>query len=503
MVATYDDIFNPIKGKEEQIIKWFVKYYGEENRAKIENRINNMEFIFVSKDPKRDITEFYNKKTLEIKNQFFNESGITIDKDEIESVRNALKDNDYDNDNLQNILWEMGFEDMPEDVLEQEDNYNLVFNKLNQCEKLWDNKYQQKHDEILKEKEQYMQLFKGEERESEREDIARKEYYKNVGNYISDNINAGISDYEMNTVIHIIEILHNTGKEKLNDEFIVNDNLKELFISVFKLLGYDYGEDYDRYINDTNLLNSVFDKDLIKYMQQQKEQRDANRKPVNFTIRNAVERIKQLDVKGGCYNILKGIYAYGLGFMKDTIAYNQSYINSKNEIRNICVLPLGTNLSTETVIHESGHAVLSDVLSVDDCAFVAKSGFQVNRHYFANNDLDEYKKATNQEDIESSNNQYKYIDDENVKALDEVINDLITTGMASKARAEGFVIGLKDMHNTSYSNAFPMMKDFVYKNIKLMKFAQINRDPMILANHMGIDNFERLSRAVFECIEIH
>ena len=42
------EIFNPTKNREKELIELFVEYYGEKHRARIEDRINNNMFLYVN-----------------------------------------------------------------------------------------------------------------------------------------------------------------------------------------------------------------------------------------------------------------------------------------------------------------------------------------------------------------------------------------------------------------------------------------------------------------------
>ena len=40
------EVFNPLKGKLNSLIEYFVKFYGEEYRERITNRLTNTAYIF-------------------------------------------------------------------------------------------------------------------------------------------------------------------------------------------------------------------------------------------------------------------------------------------------------------------------------------------------------------------------------------------------------------------------------------------------------------------------
>ena len=63
------EVFNPLKGKLNALIEYFVKFYGEEYRERITNRLTNTAYIFTgevgainSHSTCDDLEEYYDKK---------------------------------------------------------------------------------------------------------------------------------------------------------------------------------------------------------------------------------------------------------------------------------------------------------------------------------------------------------------------------------------------------------------------------------------------------------
>lgn len=506
MVVSYDDIFNPVKGKEQKLIELFVRLYGEQNREKITDRINNTEFIFIDMYPKQTIMDFYTKKRNEVREVFYKEvevASLLVGVDPFELIQEALENKEYENTWLQSFVERMGFDGEAKDVLQQEDNYTRVINKVNQCIEVWNGKYDNTYNELLKKMIKYAKPFDNMVKKSNQ---IVDQYIDNLKTYINNNLHiSNLADEDMEYLVDAIEDIIEIGKERLSDEFIVGEQLKGRFIKAFKLMGYNYGDNYEQYINDLNLLNTMFNPQLIEYITQQKQETRIKRIYNNSMFMDAVKRIEQLDIKGGNYNIIKSIYGFATGSEKNLGAFCTSYVNSKDEIRNICVLPLGINLSTETFIHELGHAVLSDVRYVDNDTLVYKTGYDLLVKEFPNKnfDVETFVKEADWRNvnIETLNKQDKYDDKRKNELFNEVMHDFVMNIVASKAKAEGLTIGLKEYQTTAYSVAFPMIQDFVYKNAGLIKASQINEEPMLLAKHIGMDNFEKLSKAIHNCVK--
>ena len=67
------DIFNPLEGREDQMIEAFVKFYGEEYRPRIEQKFKDTTFIFVPKmcDIRNDTYAFADMYYIEKQEQTF------------------------------------------------------------------------------------------------------------------------------------------------------------------------------------------------------------------------------------------------------------------------------------------------------------------------------------------------------------------------------------------------------------------------------------------------
>ena len=62
MLITYDEIFNPLKAREQDFIDVFVEFYGEEHRKRITDSILSTKFFFVSSDPYNEVMEYIEDK---------------------------------------------------------------------------------------------------------------------------------------------------------------------------------------------------------------------------------------------------------------------------------------------------------------------------------------------------------------------------------------------------------------------------------------------------------
>ena len=77
------DVFNPIEGKLDRLIEYFVDFYGEENREKITSRLKNTTYFFtgeigatVEHTTLNDLEEYFNKKKAVVAENLFKELGV-------------------------------------------------------------------------------------------------------------------------------------------------------------------------------------------------------------------------------------------------------------------------------------------------------------------------------------------------------------------------------------------------------------------------------------------
>ncbi len=71
-----EDIYNPLKNKLPQIIEYFVKFYGEEYRSQIKDRIDNTIFIFADREVKNSLNEHFIELKDELALKFEVENGL-------------------------------------------------------------------------------------------------------------------------------------------------------------------------------------------------------------------------------------------------------------------------------------------------------------------------------------------------------------------------------------------------------------------------------------------
>ena len=95
------NIFNPIEGVLDKIIEYFVKFYGEKHRERINDRVLRTTFLFLGEIDKgsktstlADLKNYYSKKVKEICNEYYKEISaqdyVLTEKFNIKNIENIL-----------------------------------------------------------------------------------------------------------------------------------------------------------------------------------------------------------------------------------------------------------------------------------------------------------------------------------------------------------------------------------------------------------------------------
>ena len=77
------DVFNPIEGKLDRLIEYFVDFYGEENREKIASRLKNTTYFFIGEIGAKvehttinDLEAYFDRKKSKVAESLFKELGV-------------------------------------------------------------------------------------------------------------------------------------------------------------------------------------------------------------------------------------------------------------------------------------------------------------------------------------------------------------------------------------------------------------------------------------------
>ena len=502
------NIFNPIEGVLDKIIEYFVKFYGEKHRERINDRVLRTTFLFLGEIDKgsktstlADLKNYYSKKVKEICNEYYKEISAQnyalTEKFNIKNIENILstlnllklkvydKLTDEQIDNLFMFLDIIGVIKYVENeksvntllnIFKDNRQYKLLYEKCYECYQIWNSKYSTEYYKTLDE------FIKNHKILSNLEGNAKKtnNFYKNdIDNLFIELIyNAtGISkenikndknfDFYTEVIIDIIE---------KQDYFITNYDKKNRK-KLFNYLGIDHGDDYNAYINDPKLAN-ILQLNLItkKYKQ----------------FNNL--RLKEMAYNPGyledAYSILKD---QGINIFNDNLGESifRAIIDKNNclawvtflnyiglpEVENVCVCKNYFKLDTLTLIHEINHVLEQDFLYRNGEFFGYKSGFIC------------------------SDKDFKKMND--VEIFNEVVNEYMAYRVFELFKKDNFYIGYNKESESEYSKMFLVLGEFLEENIELLKECRMSSNPYLFAQIIGLNNFEMLNQAMKNCYTLN
>lgn len=258
----------------------------------------------------------------------------------------------------------------------------------------------------------------------------------------------------------------------------VFDNDEEILkkrINLLNNLGYNFGENYSDYVNDSNCSKAV---DMLKMLAEIKQsvKLDCEREicSLKAETQTIVNQLNTKKLKFTKYDQ----YAINCVLNKDVTAGSITFDVSTNddEICPIFCLNLGSLLTVdETLIHELNHVLEMNVIS--------------------KNEKDEYTYACGwQHGLRSFE---KCILDPQYKMINEVINELISQDIIQIMRENNGCIFEPKSENIDYVSAynigFIIIKDFFEKYKESIIQSRLNNDLNIIYDVVGKENFEELN----------
>ena len=499
------NIFDPIDGKLDQIIEYLVKFYGEEYRQRITDRINNTTFLFVGEIDEQtklstftDLKKYYYKQLNNIKKAFFEELGMPnnpkieiLDVDRfhlfamtIESLRHNELDR-LDGKRIYNLikfLDIMGVKNSEnqklrslkdlQELVQNDEKYIELLDIYLKAKKLWTAKYSRKYFETTMEKklnESKISTFE----EKSREII---DYYKGQINNLFLSVISRVKNVDVETLkaddkIHdYIQTFIDIVEKR--DELITNYDKKNR-IALYKFMGIDHGDDYEAYKNDPFIIKLTKVPELLeKYREYTDNQLNELVVRCNY-LTSAYESLENNGVNITKDGLARAIFKTIMGKNSSLAwAFSLSY-SGKKELQSICVCKNALKLDTLTLIHEINHILEFDYL-------------------FKNGEFAGYKSGFTYRDSKS-------VAQNDVEILDEVINDYIAYQIYDEFKRDGFELGYKEPITSEYSKMFLVMGEFLEENLELIKKCRMSSSPNMFAQIIGLNNFETLNNAIKKC----
>lgn len=274
------------------------------------------------------------------------------------------------------------------------------------------------------------------------------------------------------------DISFNLNAKILTMDFLSSPELEKDAISVFKMLGFDYGDDISIYLQNPEVNKTI---DLIKDIYILKE--DYKKNADYEFIENSVEAnviINQIKAKNPLYTdpIDEAIYL----LIQKGAAGSLMFDISKDtmDINPILTIDLSDKLGIDkTLIHELNHRLEMEIIEKSNEVYEYACGWQKG------------KKSDNESSLDSK---YKWIN--------EVTNEMISIEIMDLMEKNNISIFGKrnvdkqfDHYNkeSSYDKGIILLKEFFVDNFESIISSRLKGDINIIYEEVGRENFENFN----------
>lgn len=533
------NIFNPLDDEiMDDIIDGFVRFYGEDKRERITTKLKeDATYFFLSSlnsrsfDPsianhlKYKLSSKLNAITKDIMQEFATKQDLTLNEDKfysmpspegISNTIDAIKNKDISWKNKSTI----------------KDFYESL-NKLSNIE-----------DKIIKNDDGSLSIDKKTE----------KKIIKDFNNFLKIYHAKYEKDYTK--ILDDIEYVEESGKSLSIDESVQNQEVSKLYQKTSMLfqpiLTQIYGEEkldefkklhrfqqnemidffYKYYSQNKNFENTFINADYIpqptkrclnfldinddfnltiESVQKQKlmqllndENTKAQMKEISTEYSKALikaspymneifNKLKSLNTDSCLHELYSSVYDY---VAQPIIfgAFVNSFINKDDQLKSICCCPTADELTFNNLIHEMNHIVDTRLIENNKDSYTIATGFEIlhepKSKKYTCNITSLYDEQVKNESLtplaKSGKRQYE--------ALNEVVNEYFAQIISKDLAEHNVIVGTYSTHSgASYSDAFPIMKNFIDRHIDLLKECRLSNDPYAFANEIGKDNFEKLA----------
>lgn len=499
------DVFNPIEGKLDRLIEYFVDFYGEENREKITSRLKNTTYFFtgeigatVEHTTLNDLEEYFNKKKAVVAENLFKELGVEslenvsyfrLSKEpfvELAKVVKDFKNNDTEKyvkkeEKLLNLFVFLNFCNLLDEngefgeyiekgvkTFNDKETYTKIANLIIKANNLWNEKYKKEYLNIAKEENKAKKFF---------EDL--EENAKKIADHYNDLIIDLITNYFINVKNFTEEELNKLDEDKLleyvdtfcdilekNEKFITNYDINKR-IKLFKFLGFDHGNDYNEYLKDEKLKEILNDGKITEPYYRLIDNAFSEHSMFNIFYNDVIDRLNKDGIDENKNDLYIPIYRYVMELSNDAAwAYLFNKVKT-DKIRYICACTNYFSLSTQVLIHEQNHIVSWGKFFKD-------------------------KKIVN----EKLGGMGKLLIDSPRLLLNEVITDYFALKIYEKCKKDNFEVGAIGYKPSGYSKMFMLLKGFIEENMQTLKECFISDEPNMIIEKFGKNNVKLLTTAL-------
>ena len=481
------NIFNPIEGKLDRIIEYFVEFYGEKYRERITSRLKNSTILFLGNTSlsgryttKNVAQSYFNGKLGELFSDFEKNSGyqgiINFRVENIDTLIQELNKNVIYNFNARTylkILNSMGLVKIPRDI--SNDGYKEFFkenidenllkilkDELNKIKNIFDAS-KEEYELQLKQKDEVLNVLNN--IESGIQDVLTENDEKIqalIQNYILKNFNRDISKLDEDKKKAYIEAFKDLIEKKT--KFYTTYD-KSNYIDLFNFLG-EKEKIFENYLKNPKIRQILKDKDFLKSYWDINRELEYKIKENCVYLNETMNYIKSLNFFPNP-EILRFV-------LEDFIINNfgvSGYVfpmNIDNKLHCVCLLSEYFSLDTSSLVHEFNHIVECDRLVDSTGKFKGfKTGFSAGTL------------ASDAEEL-----------------LDEIVNDYISLKVNKLMERDGFNVGGAGYMPSAYSKVFPLLEGFIEENLNDIIACRMSSDPKAFARKIGEENFNKIVEAV-------
>ena len=504
-----------IKQLFPKIIASFIDFYGEENREFIKTKLNNVLILPYLAEQKQNYT--FNTLKDEISKEvilnFFKKANLEYSKEMEDKIfssnlsnQNFLKIQGYidylknreDNyfkqkavkflngfnpnvtlDNINELISSNAFLEIDKLIPHYEETlkeYNDKKEKFNFFKEYLDRKEELKR--ILKDKyyQEYVEMFKFLFSDEEMKEFKNNKYRKS--NKMECYLDISLEGKPL--IESFSEESENKLKEDINSwssKSIIYDRIR-----FFKKMGFDYGDDYQSYLNDSNCQRLVSDKNLIKTLL---EKREKLQEKVNSDLISLDEKRRKMQEKVNSQNLF-----YELNVSNDLYQNGGTMIttNIKKENNSLVSYPVlflelesNSKFLDKNFIHELNHVLELSIKSFDGNTTISTCGWDLV-----------YDTKDEAYSFDRNREQRQYED------FNEIINELIAQEITRLMHDKGIYIfnnakNAEEIGGTSYEKTKFLVLDFYNTFKKDIIESRKNGDINILFEKVGKDNFLKLN----------
>lgn len=491
------DIFNPIADKMDKIIDYFVKFYGEKYRVRIEEKLKtNTTYIFMPKLAMHNWKTTYRNNMMDL---IFEEEDILIKK--IQEKLNV-------------DVFSVGNRPFKPQEIETAKKKWINGEKLTKPQKEIINRFVKScannntvsKSRVIGKIDKYLQLYR--EVVEPKKDLLinqQAEIISKLQGLIPDinKINSLIENKKINEITsYFLKLIAKFKRQSNIDEIakygtifmelleqgtlplITTNKQKKEYVALFKFLGIDRGDNYaDYYKNKDEFEHLIFDKQLKEKLEKIQEEKEEILTSKNQFYCKALQIVDGLNIKypQNKKDIIDALYDFV--YEQGTEAFTISYIEADtNELKQICICRDYIAVATDTVIHEMNHLLEEDFFYELDEIFCTKSGF----------DILPFPKFKDYDEIDLS----AYYKDEitrRYELLNEIINDFFANAIFEHMEGDGFALGLGENYCSYYRDAFPVFGKLICDNKEKIIEARLSSDMAEITKYITKEEFDKLA----------